>query len=119
MMMKSVMAQLVKHGEVRRGVGGCLAEHELELAGVDDRARVLLIEQRDAVGPVVGDRIPEDGQSLVILGMAELDELQVPGLAVLVCGVVADVDPLPVVTPPVPLVEKPWRCVLRHVLEQV
>jgi len=51
--------------------------------------------------------------------MPEFHELQIPGLAVLVCGVIADVDPLPVVTAPVPLVEESRRRVLRHVLEQV
>ncbi|MPM55574.1 hypothetical protein SDC9_102371 [bioreactor metagenome] len=99
-------------------VGAGLAEHELELAHVDDRARVLLVEQRYAVGPVVGYRVAEDGQALVILGMPELGELQVSGLAVLVRGIIAYVDPLPVVVPPVPVVEEPRRRILGHLLEQ-
>ena len=103
---------------VRIPVGAGLAEHELELAHIDDRARVLLVEQRDAVGPVVGDRVAEYGQALVILRMPVLDELKLAGLAVLVRGVVTYVDFLPVVARSVPVVEEPRRRILSHLLQQ-
>ncbi len=81
-------------------------QHELQLGDVDKAAGILLVEQRLAVGLVIGNGIVEDGKPLVLLCMTELDDGDVPGLAILVGGVIGDVDPLPMVSLVVPPIEK-------------
>jgi hypothetical protein len=85
----------------------------LQLRDIDDAARILLIEQRFAVGPVIGEGIAKDRKPLVILRMAILDDGDLPCLAVHVRGIIGDVDPLPVVALVVPPIEQGSGMVVR------
>lgn len=83
-----------------------LVHEKTELGDIIDRARVLLVEQGDLVGLVEGDGKIENRQSLVVLRLAELHEVDVPRLAVLVGRVVGDVQALPVVPFFIPAVKE-------------
>lgn len=87
---------------VARGLG----EHELELAHVHHAAEVFLVEKGVAVVLVVGDREVEYGLAAVGLRVAELHDLDVARLAVLVRRVVGDVDASGVFPQPIPSAEE-------------
>ncbi len=96
-----------------------LLQHVLELGHVDYASGVLLVEQGLPAHEVVPERIVEDGKTGVVLRLAELGHGEVPGLAVLVGGVVGDVDPLPVVPPPVPGVQEAGALVVGDGAEEL
>ena len=87
-------------------VGLGFLQHELQLRDIDDAAGILLIEQGLAVGLVIGDGIVEDGKPPFLLCMTVFYNGKVPGLAVLVRGVIGDVDSFPVVPLAVPPIEE-------------
>ena len=60
----------------------CLVQHQLKLGYINYAARVGLIEQRFPVVAIVRDGIVEDWKPPVFLGMSELDDLDIAGLAV-------------------------------------
>lgn len=92
-----------------------LVNEVLELADIIDGPRVLFVKERHLVGFVVGQRKIEDRQTFVVLGVAELDDVDVAGLAVLVGRVVGKVDALSMILTPVPIVEKPLNLILGNV----
>ena len=83
-----------------------LLNQVLKLADIRDRAGIGLIEKRHLIGFVVSDGNIDDWQPLIHLGVSELDEIQIPRLRVLVCGVVGDVDALTMILPCVPIVQE-------------
>ncbi len=112
------VAAVEDEAHVPVAVGGGRVHHVLQLRHVDDAARVLLVEERLALSHVVGDRVVEHRPVPAVLGVAALDDGDLPGPAVLVGRVVGDVDPLPVVAPAVPFVEERRGVLVRDGVEE-
>ena len=69
-----------------------LVQHELQLGEIDDTSRVCLVEQRFSVVNLISDGVVEDRQSPVFLGVPEFDDLDIPGLAVLIGRIIGNID---------------------------
>ncbi len=82
----------------------CLGEHHLYLRDIDDASGIILIKELLRIFPVKCDRVIKYGLACVFLGVPVFNEINVAGLAVLVRGVVGDINFLPVVALDVPLI---------------
>ena len=89
-----------------------LIDHEGELGHVGDRTGVFLVKEGDAVRLVHRNRKVEYGEAFVVLSFPILDDIDIPGVTVLVGRVIRDVDPAPVVTVLVPIIQEAYALVL-------
>lgn len=72
----------------------CLIDHASELRYISDRTRIFFIKQRNTIRLIKGNGNIEYWNTLVILGFAEFDKIHVSSLAVLVSGIVRNINPL-------------------------
>ena len=100
-------------------IGLHFLQHVLQLGDIDYGTRIFLIEKGLPIVDVIGNSIVEDPYTIVVLWLSIFQHLDITCLAVLVGGVVGNVDFLPVVALLVPLVEKLHALVGRNGLEKI
>lgn len=88
----------------------------LQLGYINDASRIGFIKQRLPVVPVVSDGIIENVCLKSVFCMSQFDQVDLPGLAEFVCGVIGDIDFLPVVPFGIPFIKEPDTLVDRNIL---
>ena len=84
----------------------CLINHASELRYIGDGARIFLIKQGNPIRLIKGNGNIEYRNTLVILGFAEFNKIYVASLAVLVSGIVRNINPLFLIPSGVPVIKK-------------
>ena len=87
-------------------VAANLLQHVFQLRDIHDTARVALVKQGLLIGHVVSNRVVDDWRANVILRVTVFRHLNISSLAVLVGGVIGNVDFLVLVVGGVPAVQE-------------
>ena len=83
-----------------------LLDQVSKLANIWNRAGINLVKERYLIGLVKSKGNIDDRQSLIVLRMAELNEIQVARLRIFIRRVIGNVDALLVILLSIPVIEK-------------